>query len=454
MFGTLISNTGTGAASFLTSILYVLIPAIFILVLLLKATKYAKKGSGAFGEYVMKGAQIVGGLALGAATGGMALAGTKAIGGYYRNVANNDELRRKAAGGEGISAKEQKDAQKRLATANSMASKSFDFRQTGIGKFAAKQTGMNIDRNFGIKALSTEQLKGGATASEKRATEKEEKRIESYKMTKVEAERQDQEAKMAEERNRQGAKQTESAQKTANAQNARADQYENDRLEAQAKIGPLVVGSADEKHFRDAYEKGGDMSELGLNKNVKAGSVEHVAGVEDFKPEKVQTAAAVNQERRTAYANSQDKNNEEAKGAFRTFGKEFLKGAGISTWKGAAATLAAGIATGGASTIVQGVSGLARGGAQGLRTGAANRMEGTNSTFLNAFKEVVRPSGGRPTSEIIATIRKEDPNKWLKTKLDEMGKGKHVSHEDESQVAAKITGSASPSPITPAPSGH
>ncbi len=124
------TNTNSSA---ITTLLSIAIPALLILVLLLKAADYAKKGSGKFGEMVMKGAQMVGGLAVGAATGGASLAmggaallATKGIGGYYKNIANDDELRKKAAGGD-------KDAIKRLATANSMASKSFDFRQTGMG---------------------------------------------------------------------------------------------------------------------------------------------------------------------------------------------------------------------------------------------------------------------------------------------------------------------------------
>jgi hypothetical protein len=408
--------TKTTSSGMMVTILTMLIPEMIVLVLLLKAVEFAKKGSGEVGEMVMKGAQLAGGLAVGAATGGTALLATKGIGGYYKNIANDSELRRKAAGGEGVSAKEQKDAQRRLATANSMASKSFDFRQTGIGKFVGKQTGMNINRDFGIKALSTEQLKGGATANDKRATEKEEARIESYKMTKKEAEIQDRLANDGKQ-----------------PQNIRAGQYEKDKNEAK-RLNPNL----DEEKFKEKYEKGGtkeEMEEFGIEHGVAEGSVE-----------KIKTSAQVNQERRTAYANSLDKNNEYAKGAMRTFGKEFMKGSGISGWKSGLASAGLAVATGGASLAVQVGAGLARGGVQGSRTALANQMDGTTNTFLKAFKEVVRPSGGRPTSEIIATIRKEDPNKWLKTKLDDIGKGKHVSGEEKEQVAKKIidsSGSAS-----------
>lgn len=54
-------------------LLGILLPAMFILVLLLKATEYAKKGSGKFGEMVVAGVKAVGGLAVAGAAGGVAL---------------------------------------------------------------------------------------------------------------------------------------------------------------------------------------------------------------------------------------------------------------------------------------------------------------------------------------------------------------------------------------------
>ncbi|MSU44923.1 hypothetical protein EXS45_01975, partial [Candidatus Nomurabacteria bacterium] len=73
-------NTG-----FVATILGVLIPSLLIIALLLKATKYAEKGGGAFGEIVMKGAKFAGGLAVtaaaAAASGGTALAARVVIGG-------------------------------------------------------------------------------------------------------------------------------------------------------------------------------------------------------------------------------------------------------------------------------------------------------------------------------------------------------------------------------------
>lgn len=63
------------------ALLRIAIPAMVILILLLKAVEFAKKGSGVLGEKLMAGAKMVGGLALGAATGGAALGLSGLVGG-------------------------------------------------------------------------------------------------------------------------------------------------------------------------------------------------------------------------------------------------------------------------------------------------------------------------------------------------------------------------------------
>lgn len=76
----LTKNTGTGTTSATSKILAVAIPATIIILLLLKATSYAKKGGGQLGTMAMGLGKMVGGLALGAATGGAALAATATLG--------------------------------------------------------------------------------------------------------------------------------------------------------------------------------------------------------------------------------------------------------------------------------------------------------------------------------------------------------------------------------------
>jgi len=66
----------------------IFLPAMLILILLIKATKYAKAGSGQFGEAITVGAKLVTGLALGAATGGTAMLGRAAIGRSMASLSN------------------------------------------------------------------------------------------------------------------------------------------------------------------------------------------------------------------------------------------------------------------------------------------------------------------------------------------------------------------------------
>ena len=127
------------------SIIMIVLPAVLILILLLKATDFAKKGSGAFGEAIFKGAQMLGGLALGAATGGAALLGTKALGGLSSKMADSEWLKNKAT-------KDGKDskglagwaARKTLKTADYGSKATFDIRKTGAGKAFGGATGMNL----------------------------------------------------------------------------------------------------------------------------------------------------------------------------------------------------------------------------------------------------------------------------------------------------------------------
>lgn len=285
------------------SVMTVMVPFIILVVLLQQAKKLAIKYSGEMGAAIMSAGKMVGGLALGAATGGAALLGSKTIGAKALSVANNDELRRKAAAGD-------RGAQRKLAIANTLAKSSFDFRQTGAGKGFGKISGMDMSKGLGIKATSTEQLKGGAKAKFERKVEKEEEKMKSYEMTTSAALKQD-----------------ERARDKNDPQNIRAAQYEKDLEEAKKKPNeewqkkyksalfannmsqnpidektfeenykknnPPIISSFNEIEFKKKYQNGEDLSDYGLNKKVESGSVK-----------KVQTSKEVNDERRTAYAYS------------------------------------------------------------------------------------------------------------------------------------------------------
>ena len=89
MFTNAITTEGT-----LATLLNLIIPAAVVLTLLLKATEFAKKGSGQFGEAVMNGAKVAGGLAIGgAALGGAGL--LRGTGGATAKYVQNKGAREK-----------------------------------------------------------------------------------------------------------------------------------------------------------------------------------------------------------------------------------------------------------------------------------------------------------------------------------------------------------------------
>ncbi len=362
------------------------VPFIILVMLLKMAKDIAVKYSGKMGEVVNKFGAMAGGLALGAATGGAALLGSSTMGKYYQGVANNDELRRKAAGGEGISKEEQAKAQRRLNRANYFAKSSFDVRQTGLGKGFGKISGMDLNKGTGILGISTEKLKGGQRARQEEREKKAQEKMKSYELTKAAAVKQDE---MARDKN--------------NPQNIRAAQYEKDKAEAK-RLNP----SLNEKDFREAYERGANLEEFGIEHKIESGNVN-----------KIKNAKEINQERRTAYADSLQlkADKDTTRGVVRTFWEEFKKGAKNTTKNPIVAGLGvSGIVTGGAGTIVAGATVLGGG-------------------FLHAFKEVINtkaPFLGKATrtenAEVIAAIRKgEDPLKKVVADLKKViGGGEHA----------------------------
>src|ERR1035437_4842480 len=70
LFGNLGFTSDKTITGSIETMILVIIPAMIILILLMKATDFAKKGSGKLGEALMTGVKMVGGLALGATVGG------------------------------------------------------------------------------------------------------------------------------------------------------------------------------------------------------------------------------------------------------------------------------------------------------------------------------------------------------------------------------------------------
>ncbi|KKQ28016.1 MAG: hypothetical protein US45_C0055G0008 [Candidatus Nomurabacteria bacterium GW2011_GWA1_37_20] len=297
-------NESSKELTILRIILGILIPSIVIMAMLLKATHFAKKGGGQFGEMALKGAKMAGGVALGAATGGAGLALSGTLGAKFAKIASDDALKAKAASGD-------RGAQRKLALANSFAGKSFDFRQTGVGKFIGKKTGMDFNAGTGALGLGTKTLEGGYKEQTKRKTEAEEEKFKTYKTIAVSAEQQ-----------------------------TRAGQYKEDLNEAKRKN--TVFDEKTEREFKKSYEKGEDLDKYGLFKKVESGSVSG-------------TAKEINSERRTAYANSMDTKREleEARGAVKTFFSDWKSGMNNAE-RGIVSKTAIGVATLGIAPVTVG----------------------------------------------------------------------------------------------------
>ncbi len=120
-------------------ILSVLIPIFFVVVILKAAKDTAVSMSGDIGKAMVSAAKSVGGLAIGAATGGAAMLGTATLGRIGARGAQDAELNAKAAAGDKV-------AQAKLATYNKLAGSSFDARATKFGGAIAKETGANIGK--------------------------------------------------------------------------------------------------------------------------------------------------------------------------------------------------------------------------------------------------------------------------------------------------------------------
>jgi hypothetical protein len=388
LFGNLVD---TSKQSLVETILLVIIPALIVLILLLKATDFAKKGGGKIGEVIMTGAKMAGGLAIGAATGGAALLGTGIIGGQASRVANDDELRRKAAGGEGVTEKEQRGAQRRLTLANSLSKSSFDFRQTGVGKFAAKKSGMDFNQGTAALGVGADKFKGGRAGQIERKGEEQQKTQKSYELIGREA---------------------------IEKQSLRKAKYEDDLAQEKARPRGSAERAFDEKKFKSDYEAGKYMAIGGKTVKVEPGSVG--------------TPKEVNDYRRTAYANSLDTEaeKEKARGAVKTFFNDWYEGSKkmAATPGGLATTAAVGVATGGI-----GVIGAVVGGG-----------------FISALKQSLNVRATNP--QVVAAVRKgEDPNKKLVDELKKMTAGGQSDSAKLSEVAKKMTGGGTTANPTPPP---
>jgi len=155
---------------FIQRIMEITLPAILILILLLKSLKLAKLAAGQMGEAVMKYGEKLGGaaagLALGAATGGAATLARASVGRVAENLSERQGFKDWAA--------KNKLGAATLKMTRGVASSSFDARAVKIGgKDLAGATGLKLG----------EAQKGGFTKSRKDYVEKEEKFASSLEMS-------------------------------------------------------------------------------------------------------------------------------------------------------------------------------------------------------------------------------------------------------------------------------
>jgi hypothetical protein len=160
----------------------IVMPAILVCVLLVKATKFAKKGSGQIGEAVLKGAKIATGIAGGLAIGTTASVLQGSLGHLGKMVFENKTLTDAEARGNRFA--------KMARTLGGGAAKgSFDLRKGAAGgalKAVSAVTGLNLGHQS--KFLLKES--GGYEADLKRRDEKRKKRAEGLKLKEGEKEKQ------------------------------------------------------------------------------------------------------------------------------------------------------------------------------------------------------------------------------------------------------------------------
>ena len=170
---------------FFGSVMYVLIPMLIIYGLVTKGVDVAKRFSGSLGEMAQKfgtgAAGVVGGAAIGVASGGLAFAGTRAAGMLRLSETKRAELLESKSRG-GLSGRL---ASLRLGLNDRAQSGSFDIRKSsafsGVNNLAGKLGVKLKDDVSGRINLGSDETKGGIKGVEKREKEALKKKIESIK---------------------------------------------------------------------------------------------------------------------------------------------------------------------------------------------------------------------------------------------------------------------------------
>lgn len=256
----LVSYPPGGSSTIIQNIMSIIIPFIILFVLLMKSKELAVKYSGEMGQAFIKGGQMIGGLALGAVTGGAAMLGTKAVGGFAASqLAKNAENWKEKAKESGFGGWA---ARMKLRTADYGSKATFDARQTGLGKQFTKTTGMNL-QSAALVGLGAKT--GGFKGMESRIADKIVKGSEIYK------------TKMTDAQVKEWAEKNNKRDKNGNLYTSAA-QLNNDRLRAYKNnigqfglLGSLVY-SSNPPVDKDNYKNSKEYKEW--LKNKKEGDVE------------------------------------------------------------------------------------------------------------------------------------------------------------------------------------
>jgi len=124
-------------------VLAIIIPFGFIMILLNQAKKIAVKMSGQFGEALSKAGSAVGGMALGAATGGAALALKHTVGRGGSRIGNSETAKKMASSKNKFV---RFLGNKTMDAGKSIGKNSFDLRNTKVGGHIEKGLGTNLGK--------------------------------------------------------------------------------------------------------------------------------------------------------------------------------------------------------------------------------------------------------------------------------------------------------------------
>ena len=228
------------SAGLTQKIMATFIPFIILVGLLSKAKTMAVQYSGEIGKTMMSGTKMIGGLALGAITGGAAMAMRGTLGklasrtlGGQKGVDLKQKSQENTFGG--FMARRQLDALQMGSRA------SFDARRTAAGKAFSKESGMNLESSKGIGLGSKE---GGYEKFKADTVAKRQKRAESLKVG------------FNEDLNKELREHQENLQELKTLTNAditKVDKDLKDAAERQSEVSKMSDANSNKKKLQDLY---------------------------------------------------------------------------------------------------------------------------------------------------------------------------------------------------------